>query len=70
MKPGFAPILVTLSSADSPSTLLLSQAVLAKSSDALTKACASVLVFSVPLASANQSAPFSLLPITHVDLHN
>ena len=30
MKPGFSPILAIFSSADSPSTLLLSQAVLAK----------------------------------------
>ena len=51
MKPGFSPILAIFSSADSPETLLLSQAVRARSSDALTKACNSDLVFSGPITA-------------------
>jgi hypothetical protein len=61
MKPGFAPILATLSSADSPSTLSLSQAVRARSSAALTKACASDSVFLTAFLSANQHAPLYIL---------
>ena len=41
---GLLPILNIFSSADSPSTLSLSHAVLAKSSAALTNACNSALV--------------------------
>ena len=54
MSVGFEPNLSILSSADSPSTLLFSHAVLAASTCAVTIVCASSFVFIVPPTFAIQ----------------